>query len=100
MDQKNIAGIGNIYADEILFAARVRPKRLAGTLAVIESGRIFTATRRVLGKALRTAAEPDFPREYLVSRWERGAGCPRCRKRITRITVAGRTAYFCAKCQF
>lgn len=100
MDQKNVAGIGNIYADEILYASRVRPRRPAGTLNRNETGRIFTAIRRVLRRALETAAEPDFPRDYLVSRWEEGAGCRRCGNPITRVTIAGRTAYFCSKCQF
>ncbi|HEU4390336.1 MAG TPA: DNA-formamidopyrimidine glycosylase family protein [Blastocatellia bacterium] len=99
MDQHNVAGIGNIYADEILFASRVRPRRLAGTLSRAECGRIFTAVRRVLGKALETASEPDFPRDYLVSRWERDAGCRRCKRPITRVTIAGRTAYYCPNCQ-
>lgn len=99
MDQKMIAGVGNIYADEILFEAKVRPDRIASSLSEDEIKRIHRETRRVLRRALRTAAEPEFPADFLVSRNSRGAACRVCAGTIERKTIGGRTSYFCASCQ-
>jgi formamidopyrimidine-DNA glycosylase len=99
MDQKMIAGVGNIYADEILFEARVRPDRLAASLDEEEIKRIHRETRRVLRRSLRTAAEEEFPADFLVSRSGRGALCKICGQPIEKKTIGGRTAYFCPQCQ-
>jgi formamidopyrimidine-DNA glycosylase len=99
MDQGMIAGIGNIYADEILFESRVRPDRLASSLDGDEIRRIHRATKRILRRAMRTAAEEEFPENFLVSRDARGAVCGVCGTRIERKTIGGRTAHFCPQCQ-
>lgn len=99
MDQKMIAGVGNIYADEILFEARVRPDRIASSLGEDEIKRIHRQTRRVLKRALRTAKEPEFPDDFLVSRNARGAACGVCAAQIEKKTIGGRTSYFCPNCQ-
>ena len=99
MDQKMIAGVGNIYADEILFEARVRPDRLASTLREEEIRRIHRETRRVLRRSMRTADEEEFPADFLVSRDARGAVCKICGEPIEKKTIGGRTAHFCSHCQ-
>jgi formamidopyrimidine-DNA glycosylase len=99
MDQRMIAGVGNIYADEILFEARVRPDRLASTLSVEERKRIHRETRRVLRRSIRTAGEEEFPPDFLVSRNARGATCKVCSQSIEKKTIGGRTSYFCSHCQ-
>jgi len=99
MDQKIIAGVGNIYADEILFEARVRPDRLASTLSAEEIKRIHRETRRVLRRSIRTAGDREFPADFLVSRDARGAMCRVCARPIEKKKVGGRTAYFCCRCQ-
>ena len=99
MDQKMIAGVGNIYADEILFEARVRPDRLASSLTELEIKSIHRHTRRVLRRALRTAGDEEFPSDFLVSRDARGGRCKICGKPIEKKTIGGRTAHFCARCQ-
>ena len=99
MDQKMIAGVGNIYADEILFEAKVRPDRIASTLREDEIQRIHRETRRVLKRALRTAEQPEFPADFLVSRNSRGAACGYCAGPIEKKTIGGRTSYFCPNCQ-
>ena len=99
MDQRKIAGVGNIYADEILFASRVRPDRRASTLGEEELRRIHRETRRVLRRAIETAAEEEFPADFLVSRDWRGAGCKLCGSPIERKKLSGRTAHFCPQCQ-
>ena len=99
MDQRMIAGVGNIYADEILFGAQVRPDRIASTLTGEEIKRIHRETRRVLRTSIRTAAEEEFPADFLVSRDAREAKCRVCGHTIERKKVGGRTAHFCPNCQ-
>jgi len=99
MDQRKIAGVGNIYADEILFDARVRPDRKAATLSEGEIKLLHQATRRVLRAALKSGRDPDFPSDFLVSRSWRSAPCSVCGNPIERKTIGGRTAYFCLNCQ-
>ncbi len=99
MDQKMIAGVGNIYADEILFEARVRPDRVASSLSREAVKRIHRAARRVLRRSIRTADQEEFPSDFLVSREARGALCRVCGQPIQKKTIGGRTAYFCPHCQ-
>jgi formamidopyrimidine-DNA glycosylase len=99
MDQKKIAGVGNIYADEILFKSRVRPDRRASTLDEEETKRIHRETRSVLRRAIKTGGDEEFPSDFLVSRSARGAECKRCGKPIEKKKVGGRTAYYCPQCQ-
>ena len=99
MDQKMIAGVGNIYADEILFEAHVRPDRLARSLTAEEIRHIHRETRRVLRRSIRTAGEEEFPSDFLVSRDARGALCRVCGNSIEKKRIGGRTAYLCPHCQ-
>ena len=99
MDQTKIAGVGNIYADQILFEGSVRPDRAASTLNEEEIRRLHQETRRVLRRAIPIAAEDDFPRDFLVSLDATGASCRRCYHAIEKKRIGGRTAYFCASCQ-
>lgn len=99
MDQKRIAGVGNIYADEILFEAGVRPDRRGSTLSREEIRRIHRETRRVLRRAIKTGGDDRFPAEFLVSRSSRGARCRRCGQPIQKKTIGGRTSYSCPVCQ-
>jgi formamidopyrimidine-DNA glycosylase len=99
LDQERVAGVGNIYADEILFEAAVRPDRAASSLREEEIRKIHRETRRVLRRAIKTGGEDEFPGDFLVSRNSRGAACRRCGQPIEKKTIAGRTAYFCPHCQ-
>jgi formamidopyrimidine-DNA glycosylase len=99
LDQRMIAGVGNIYADEILFEAGVRPDRRGISLNGDEIKRIHRATRRVLRRGIQTAADEDFPSDFLVSREARGAVCRVCDQPIQKKTIGGRTAHFCSHCQ-
>ena len=99
MDQKMIAGVGNIYADEILFEANVRPDRPASTLSEGEIKRIHRETRRVLRRSIRTAGEEEFPADFLVSRDAHDAACRVCGQAIEKKKIGGRTSYFCSRCQ-
>ena len=112
MDQKRISGIGNIYANEALWLAKVHPERAANGLSLEESKNLFAAIENVLGEGLRyrgTTAKDDF---YLDAHGKKGnyqsqlriyreAGkpCPRCGTLIKRIKVGGRGTFFCPTCQ-
>src|SRR5262245_51790344 len=99
MDQKRIAGIGNIYADQILFEAGIRPIRRTSELDAAEIGRVYRSIRRVLKKALPTASDDALPGHYIYSRDFRGLGCPRCGQPFEKIRVGGRTTRYCGFCQ-
>ena len=110
LNQRFIAGIGNIYADEALFAARIHPERRADTLAAEEIERLYRAIRRVLrqgienrGTTLATYRDAEGRegrnQEYLRVFRRRGQPCPRCGTPIERIVVGGRGTYFCPRCQ-
>ncbi len=111
LNQKLIAGIGNIYADEILFEAKINPKRKADSLNNNEIRRIFFATQRVIKKAIKyrgttfsdyidpSGRKGGFSKLLKVYGRE-GQKCPRCKNEIIkRIKVAGRGTRYCPRCQ-
>ncbi len=100
MNQRIVAGVGNIYSDEILFQARIHPG--TGVAGLDEEGlkKLFEETRRVLRTAIENQADPDkLPGSFLLPHRREGEKCPRGNGRIERIKAAGRTAYFCPACQ-
>ncbi len=110
MDQSFIAGVGNIYAAEALFKAKIDPKRKACTLAKNESKKLLDSINSVLNRAIklkgssidqyvRSGGEKgSFAQEHKVYGRE-GKLCFDCKSPIQRITLAGRGTYFCARCQ-
>lgn len=110
LDQAVIAGLGNIYADEALFFAAVRPTRPARRVTRAECDTIVEEARRVLRRAIRAGGSSidDFVRpdgsdgEYQNERRvyaREGEPCSRCGGVITRIVIAQRSAHFCPSCQ-
>ena len=100
LNQQLIAGIGNLYADEILFRARMHPATEAARLSDKDLKRLFRATRYVLGKAI--ALRTDFnrlPRSWLLTHREKLGRCPRCGRALASTTIGGRTSWFCTHCQ-
>jgi formamidopyrimidine-DNA glycosylase len=95
MSQEIIAGLGNLYVDEILFQTGVHPRRPVDRLDDAERRALFTNMRRIL----RTAIERDLPARSLFHHREEGERCPRCGGTLRRSVVFGRTTYFCAKHQ-
>lgn len=110
MDQTVIAGIGNIYSDEILWQAKIHPLKDVSKLDKKEQKRIYQAIREILPKAIKLGGESisDFRRisgekgyfdkERKVYRRE-GEKCRRCGTIIKRLKLAGRSAHFCPNCQ-
>jgi formamidopyrimidine-DNA glycosylase len=100
MNQKLLAGIGNIYADEILFQAGVSPRRKGGTLSKTESKQLYRHVQRVLTMAADRKADPaGMPSSWLLPKRQEGRPCPRCGDKIKKTKVAGRSAYWCPNCQ-
>ena len=105
MDQSVMGGVGNIYADESLWRARLNPRRPANSLTDAEITRLHRAIRAVLDYAVREGAafvphgkaisDRDFP--YCHGR--AGSPCPRCKTIIQKEWVGGRGTHFCPKCQ-
>jgi formamidopyrimidine-DNA glycosylase len=110
LDQRRIAGVGNIYADEALHRAGVHPLREAGRLRARQHVELREALRAALSAGIdaRGASIDDFRHvdglkgafqdEFLVHRRE-GHPCPRCGTEIRKMVVAGRGTYVCERCQ-
>lgn len=100
MNQSILAGIGNVYSDEILFQARLDPRTSLDALDDAALGELFHDMRGVLEEAIRHGAEAaEFPGDWLTPHREAGEPCPRCGATIERVEVSGRGAYLCPSCQ-
>jgi len=100
MDQSLIAGIGNIYSDEILYQAGVHPKTPVGKLKEEAVRRLFHRMNHVLKMAIKRKADPDqLPQTWLLTHRQDGAACPRCGGKVRRIKISGRSTYLCPACQ-
>jgi len=95
-----IAGIGNVYADEILFQAGCHPAVPADRLPEDQAGSLFKTMRRVLRTASdRGGAINQLPDGWLLPHRDDKGECPRCAGRLSRTTVGGRTTLLCPSCQ-
>lgn len=112
LDQRIVSGLGNIYADEVLFRARVAPYRAAGSLTNEELGRLRRSIRPVLDAGLAAGGTTLADLAYLLpdgraggylerlSVYDRtGEPCRRCRTPIARMVIGGRSAHWCPHCQ-
>lgn len=100
LDQKTIAGIGNIYGDEILFQSRLNPRRKLSSIVKPELEHLYRKMRYVLVRAIHAQANPErMPRSWLLPH-RRGRGrCPRCHEPLQQSNISSRTTYYCAGCQ-
>lgn len=110
LDQTIITGIGNIYDDEILFASKINPLRKTNTLTKKELQSIIDNTIQILDKAILQGGTTirDYTSEEGVTglfqnelfvHTKVGKPCPNCQTKIEKITIAGRSTYYCPKCQ-
>lgn len=110
LDQRLIAGLGNIYADEALFRARIHPERSGNSLTDTEIERLHQAICQVIeeGIAHRGTTIRDYVdgegvggefQHYLRVYGREGQACPACGEPIRRVRVGGRSSYYCPKCQ-
>ena len=110
LDQRTVAGLGNIYVDEALWRARLHSLRPAGSLDADETQRLAKGIREALragiaqqGASLRDYSTPDGGRGRMQERFRvygrEGEPCPRCGTPIDKIRVAGRGTWYCHSCQ-
>lgn len=110
MQSNSIAGIGNIYANEILFAARIHPLMPANRLLLAQWQRVVQATREILHQAiaaggstiadfLGTNGHPGYFQLQLKVYGRKGQGCQVCGALIEKIVLAGRSTFYCPACQ-
>jgi formamidopyrimidine-DNA glycosylase len=121
LDQTLVAGIGNIYASEALFCARISPRLPARQLTAVQVARLWRAIRKVLAEAIaggstvplnfggrrskglfyfgRAPGAPDYYEERLRIYGQAGRPCPNCGSLIRRIRQAGRSTFYCPSCQ-
>ena len=110
LNQKLLSGVGNIYADESLFRARIRPRRRAASLSREDLRRLYLAVREVLTEAIELGGssvsdyvdadgeEGFFQLQHRVYGRE-GEPCLVCKSAIKRVVIAGRSSHYCPKCQ-
>ena len=109
VDQSFVAGVGNIYADEALWRARLHPLRTASSLRPADERRLYEAIREVLGEAVArrgssiddyTAPDGDGSMQDRLDVYQRtGEPCRRCGRPIKRIVIGARSTHFCSWCQ-
>lgn len=97
--QDVLAGIGNLYADEILFQARLHPARQVHALRPREVARLYQAVRSVLRRAIAARSRDGRPVGAFLDARNRGGVCPRCGRMLVVEPIAGRTTYRCRSCQ-
>jgi formamidopyrimidine-DNA glycosylase len=110
LNSRVVAGVGNIYANEALFSAGIRPTRAAGRLRHAECARLVTAVRDTLSKAIRAGGTtlrdfmnadglPGYFQQTLKVYGRAGEPCPRCGTRVRLKRLGQRSAYYCPRCQ-
>ena len=110
LDQSVVAGVGNIYADESLWGAKVHPKRLVGAITSMEFELLYTELRQVMNLAIEKGGSTD--KNYVNAEGKRGSymdfarvfrreglACPRCGAEIIKFKAAGRGTHICPVCQ-
>jgi formamidopyrimidine-DNA glycosylase len=110
MDSRIVAGIGNIYASEALFAAGIHPRRAAGRLSRARYERLAHAVRATLEQAVcaggttlrdfrRSDGNPGYFQQALRVYGRAGAACPTCGATVRSFVLGGRSTFYCARCQ-
>lgn len=110
LNQTLVAGLGNIYADEALYDAKIHPLRSAGGLDVTEAKRLVRAIKKVLRASIAhrgtsfsdyvdALGHPGENQDYLAVYGREGAPCRRCGQGIARLVIGGRSSHYCPTCQ-
>ncbi len=110
MDQRFLAGIGNIYANEMLFEAGIRPRRMASRLSRKELSRLEDAMHHVLERAVELGGssisdfrdvrgKPGYFQIHHAVYDREGQPCPRCTTPVRRLVIVGRSTFYCPSCQ-
>ena len=112
MDQKVVAGLGNIYVSEALWDCRIKPTRIGKKVSLIECGRLVASIKKVLNKAIKfggttlkdfrqVGGEVGYFQNKLQVYGKEGQACFRgkCKGTVGKIIISGRSTFYCATCQ-
>lgn len=112
LDQSFISGIGNIYADEILFSAKIHPENLSSKISLSKATSLYTSIKKVIDNAIEnrgtslgttkmnyTSINGDFGTNQNFLLIHTKKSCQNCRSKIKKIKINQRSSYFCPKCQ-
>ena len=110
LDQEIISGLGNIYADEVLFASGINPLKKASLVTKEECEKIIDSSKKIITKAIEMGGTTiksytsslgvtGHYQDYLCVHKREGKPCPKCKRPIKRIKVGGRSTYYCENCQ-
>lgn len=100
MDQHSIAGIGNMYSDEIVYQCGIHPKTKVEKLTDKERKAIFNQMSKVLNTVIKNEGKrKDLPDNYITRYRKEGADCPDGKGKVEKIKISGRSTYFCPSCQ-
>ncbi|AGB40424.1 formamidopyrimidine-DNA glycosylase Fpg [Halobacteroides halobius DSM 5150] len=110
LNQKFLAGLGNIYVDEAIYISQIHPLRTADTLSLEEIERLYKAIKQVLREGIKhrgttkwdyvdASGQAGEYQNYLRAYGREGEECNRCGSELDRIKVGGRSSYFCPSCQ-
>ncbi|MDQ3190168.1 MAG: hypothetical protein M3Q58_01090 [Bacteroidota bacterium] len=100
MDQHLLTGIGNVYADEILFQSKIHPKTKINELNDKKISTLYKKMQFVLKTAIKNEANPEkFPDYFLIPHRHSNQKCTVCDGSVKKIKVGGRGTYYCPKCQ-
>ena len=100
MNQEILAGLGNVYVDEILYQAGIHPETKVDELSEDELSEIWDQIKRVIDVALDRQAKPEeFPDAFIIPQRHQKGRCPCCDQPLKNTKVSGRTTYFCPQRQ-
>ena len=110
LDQTIISGLGNIYADEVLFKSQINPLRTAASITLDEANKIITSSKSIIEMAIKLGGTTirsytsslgvtGHYQDYLCVHKQENKPCPNCGTLIKRIKVNGRSTYYCENCQ-
>ena len=110
LDQEIISGLGNIYANEVLFASGINPLKKASVVTKEECERIITSSKKIIKKAIEMGGTTiksytsslgvtGHYQDYLCVHKKEGLPCPKCGRPIKKIKIGGRSTYYCEVCQ-
>ncbi len=100
MDQSLISGLGNVYTDEILYQAGIHPKKKVEKLDEKELRKIHSKMKSALRTAIKKGADPEkLPARFLIPHRDKNESCPGCNGKVKKISVSGRSTFYCPSCQ-
>jgi formamidopyrimidine-DNA glycosylase len=99
-DQSLVCGIGNVYADEILYQAGIHPRQKTEKMNYDQKKKLFLLIRKVLKTAIHKEADVSkFPASFFLTFRKEGKPCQKCEGEVQKTSISGRSTYFCLQCQ-